>query len=141
MTDASEVAIWGTGTPKRNFLFVDDMAEASVFVMALPLIAYRNNTEAMQSHINVGFGSDMTIYEVAHAVGRANGYTWKITFDATKPDGAPRKWMDNTRLNGLYWQPKAVLVNGLKRLIRILLAKMGKSPGARLQALLCAVDC
>jgi GDP-L-fucose synthase len=126
VTDASEVAIWGTGTPKRNFLFVDDMAEASVFVMALPLIAYRNNTEAMQSHINVGFGSDMTIYEVAHAVGRANGYTWKITFDATKPGGAPRKWMDSTRLNSLGWQPMAVLVNGLKKSHSVFVGKNGQ---------------
>jgi GDP-L-fucose synthase len=113
MADAPEIAIWGTGTPKREFLFVDDMAEASVFVMALPLITYRNHTQMMQSHINVGSGSDMTIYNVAHEVGRAVGYTGKISFDATKPDGAPRKWMDSTRLNSLGWQPKVDLANGL----------------------------
>jgi GDP-L-fucose synthase len=90
------------------------MAEASVFVMGLPLVTYKNHTQQMQSHINVGFGSDMTIYEVAHEVGKAVGYAGKITFDATKPDGAPRKWMDSTRLNSLGWQPKVDLANGLK---------------------------
>jgi len=113
IADAPEIVIWGTGTPRREFLFVDDMAEASVFVMRLPLITYRNHTQTMQSHINVGFGSDMTIYEAAHKIGKAVGYTGNITFDATKPDGAPRKWMDSTRLNSLGWQPKVDLESGL----------------------------
>jgi len=111
---APEVAIWGTGTPKREFLYVDDMARASVFVMNLADTLYQTHTRPMQSHINVGFGSDITIDELAHAVGKAVGYSGRITFDATKPDGAPRKWMDSTRLNSLGWQPKTDLATGLR---------------------------
>jgi GDP-L-fucose synthase len=110
----AEVVIWGTGTPKREFLYVDDMASASVFVMNLPLVTYRTHTQPMQSHINVGFGSDITIYELAHSVGKAVGYGGKITFDATKPDGAPRKWMDSTRLNSLGWTAQYNLAQGLE---------------------------
>jgi GDP-L-fucose synthase len=112
---APEVAIWGTGTPKREFLYVDDMASASVFVMNLADKLYQTHTQPMQSHINVGFGSDITIYELAHAVSKAVGYPGHITFDATKPDGAPRKWMDSTRLNSLGWQPKTDLATGLRQ--------------------------
>jgi len=108
-----EVAIWGTGTPKREFLYVDDMAAASVFVMQLPVATYQNHTLPMQGHINVGFGSDITIYQLAYAVSQAVGYTGRISFDATKPDGAPRKWMDSTRLNSLGWQPQVDLAHGL----------------------------
>jgi GDP-L-fucose synthase len=113
LTGAPEVAIWGTGTPKREFLYVDDMASASVFVMNLADNLYQTHTQPMQSHINVGFGSDITIYELAHTVGQAVGYPGRITFDATKPDGAPRKWMDSTRLNSLGWQPRVKLASGL----------------------------
>jgi GDP-L-fucose synthase len=113
VTGAPEVAIWGTGTPKREFLYVDDMASASVFVMNLADNLYQTHTQPMQSHINVGFGSDITIYELAHTVGQAVGYPGRITFDATKPDGAPRKWMDSTRLNSLGWQPRVKLASGL----------------------------
>jgi GDP-L-fucose synthase len=112
--NAPEVAIWGTGTPKREFLYVDDMASASVFVQNLPLVTYKTHTQPMQSHINVGFGSDITIYELAHAVGKAVGYSGKISFDATKPDGAPRKWMDSTRLNSLGWTAQFGLEQGLE---------------------------
>ena len=108
-----EVAIWGTGTPKREFLYVDDMASASVFVMNLPTATYQSHTLPMQGHINVGYGSDITIYELAHAVSKAVGYTGRISFDATKPDGAPRKWMDSTRINNLGWQPQVDLAQGL----------------------------
>ncbi|MBK9441177.1 MAG: GDP-L-fucose synthase [Comamonadaceae bacterium] len=111
--DAPEVVIWGTGTPKREFLYVDDMAAASVFVMNLPAPVYQNHTQPMQSHINVGFGSDVTIYALAHAVGQAVGYHGRIIFDATQPDGSPRKWMDSTRLNSLGWQPRVDLASGL----------------------------
>ncbi len=108
-----EVAIWGTGTPKREFLYVDDMAAASVFVMNLDLATYQANTIPMCSHINVGFGSDVTIADVARAIGKAVGYQGAITFDATKPDGAPRKWMDSSRLNALGWQARVDLKQGL----------------------------
>lgn len=89
LAGAPQVAIWGTGTPKREFLYVDDMAAASVFVMSLPLSTYQANTAPMCSHINVGFGSDVTIAEVAHAVSQAVGYQGQISFDASKPDGPP----------------------------------------------------
>lgn len=112
-SQAPEVVIWGTGTPKREFLYVDDMAAASVFVMGLPVATYQSHTLPMQGHINVGFGSDITIYQLAHAVGQAVGYTGHITFDATQPDGSPRKWMDSSRLNALGWQPKVSLTDGL----------------------------
>ena len=111
--NAPEVVIWGTGTPKREFLYVDDMAAASVYVMQLPVATYQAHTQAMQSHINVGFGSDVTIKELAHAVGQAVGYAGHISFDTSKPDGAPRKWMDSSCLNALGWQPKVSLVVGL----------------------------
>ena len=110
---APEVVIWGTGTPKREFLYVDDMASASVFVMQLPVATYQAHTLPMQGHINVGYGSDITINELAHAVGKAVGYTGRISFDATKPDGAPRKWMDSSRLNTLGWQAQVNLATGL----------------------------
>ena len=115
LAGAPEVAIWGTGTPKREFLFVDDMASASVFVMNLADSIYQAHTLPMQSHINVGFGSDITIDELAHAVGKAVGYPGRISFDTTKPDGPPRKWMDSTRLNSLGWQPKTDLATGLNQ--------------------------
>ncbi|MES2585554.1 MAG: GDP-L-fucose synthase [Pseudomonadota bacterium] len=110
---APEVIIWGTGTPKREFLYVDDMAAASVFVMDLDKATYDSQTAPMQSHLNVGFGSDVTIAELAKAVGAAVGYQGKICFDPLKPDGAPRKWMDSSRLNRLGWQAKFDLEKGL----------------------------
>jgi len=114
VSNAPEVVIWGTGTPKREFLYVDDMAAASVFVMQLDKNTYDSQTSPMQSHINVGFGSDITIKELAHAVAKATGYQGSISFDATKPDGVPRKWMDSGRLNHLGWAPKVNLEDGLK---------------------------
>ncbi|QWD64352.1 GDP-L-fucose synthase [Polynucleobacter sp. MWH-UH2A] len=113
LSNAPKVVIWGTGTPRREFLYVDDMAAASVFVMQLDKAAYDAQTEPMQSHINVGFGSDVTIAELAHAVSVAVGYQGKINFDHTKPDGAPRKWMDSARLNRLGWSPSVGLSQGL----------------------------
>ncbi len=110
---ATQVVIWGTGTPRREFLYVDDMAFASVFVMQLPPTTYLAHTLPMQSHVNVGFGSDITIRELAHAVGVAVGFEGQIKFDATQPDGAPRKWMDSTCLNSLGWQPQVGLAQGL----------------------------
>jgi len=114
LSGAPGVAIWGSGTPRREFLFVDDMAAASVFVMNLPLEAYHAQTSPMQSHLNVGFGSDVTIAELAQAVGQAVGYRGDITFDTSKPDGAPRKWMDSSRLNALGWRAQVDLVAGLR---------------------------
>jgi len=104
---ASKVAIWGSGTPRREFLYVDDMAAASVHVMQLSKAVFDANTQPMQSHINVGFGSDVT-------VGETVGYEGEIHFDASKPDGAPRKWMDNSRLDALGWRASVQLQDGLR---------------------------
>jgi GDP-L-fucose synthase len=114
IANALEVVIWGTGTPRREFLYVDDMAAASVFVMELDKITYDQQTDPMQSHINVGFGSDITIEELAKAVGQAVGYEGTISFDTTKPDGSPRKWMDSGKLNQLGWVAKNSLSSGLQ---------------------------
>jgi GDP-L-fucose synthase len=111
---APSVTIWGTGTPKREFLYVDDVAAASVYVMNLPKATYEQHTQPMLSHINVGCGQDVTILEVAQAVARIVGYTGQIHTDPTKPDGTPRKLMDSTRLNALGWQSKVGLEAGLK---------------------------
>ncbi len=113
VSNAPEVVIWGTGTPRREFLYVDDMAAASVFVMELDKKTYDEQTDPMQSHINVGFGSDVTIAELATAVGEAVGYEGSIGFDVSKPDGTPRKWMDSSKLNSLGWQAKVGLKEGL----------------------------
>jgi GDP-L-fucose synthase len=113
VNNAPEVVIWGTGTPRREFLYVDDMAAASVFVMELDKKTYDHHTEPMQSHINVGFGGDVTIAELAKAISDAVGYKGKISFDASKPDGSPRKWMDSGRLNQLGWKPLTNLRDGL----------------------------
>ena len=112
--NASEVIIWGTGTPKREFLYVDDMAEASVFVMGLERAFYRQHINPMQSHINVGYGSDITIEELARTVMQVTGFSGKIIFDASKPDGSPRKLMSSKKLNMLGWQPRVDQVSGLK---------------------------
>lgn len=114
ISNVPEVVIWGTGTPKREFLYVDDMAAASVFVMDLDKATYDQHTNPMESHINVGYGSDVTIAELAKEVGQAVDYQGKISFDSSKPDGAPRKWMDSTKLNGLGWTPQVGLPVGLQ---------------------------
>jgi GDP-L-fucose synthase len=113
LANAPSVAIWGTGTPRREFLYVDDMAAASVHVMQLPKATYDQHTTPMQSHINVGSGSDVTIAEVAQTIAQTVGYAGQIKFDTSKPDGAPRKWMDSSRLNALGWQAKVDLQHGL----------------------------
>ena len=115
VSGAPSVSIWGSGSPRREFLYVDDMAAASVFVMNLPQATYQQHTQPMLSHINVGFGSDVTIAELAQAVGQTVGYEGTIEFDSSKPDGAPRKWMDSNRLNALGWQAQVALADGLKQ--------------------------
>jgi GDP-L-fucose synthase len=115
VTGAPEVLIWGAGTPRREFLYVDDMATASVFVMNLDKQIYDRFNDPMQSHINVGIGSDVSIAELANLVSQTVGYLGAIRFDITKPDGAPRKLMDSSRLNDLGWMPKVVLTDGLKQ--------------------------
>ena len=113
ISNAPEVIIWGTGTPKREFLYVDDMAAASIFVMDMPKPTYDQNIEPMESHINVGYGSDITILELAQAVAKVVGYEGMIKTDPTKPDGTPRKQMDSSKLNQLGWQAQYDLETGL----------------------------
>ena len=109
-----EVAIWGSGQPKREFLYVDDMAEASVHVMELEAEAYRAHTTPMQGHINVGYGEDVEIGELAKLVGQVVGYQGAIVFDRSKPDGPPRKLVDSAVLCKLGWQPRVGLEQGLR---------------------------
>ncbi|MBM4230125.1 MAG: GDP-L-fucose synthase [Gammaproteobacteria bacterium] len=110
---APSVTIWGTGTPKREFLYVDDMAAASVYVMNLPKATYDQHTQPMLSHINVGCGEDVSIREVAKVIAKAVGYRGETTFDRSKPDGSPRKLMDSSRLNALGWKAQVDLEAGL----------------------------
>lgn len=113
VNSAVKVTIWGTGTPCREFLYVDDMAAASVHVMNLTKSTYDQHTSAMLSHINVGSGSDITISELAQTVSKVVGFRGDIDFDTSKPDGAPRKLMDSSRLKSLGWQAKISLHEGL----------------------------
>jgi GDP-L-fucose synthase len=115
VTNAPEVEIWGTGTPRREFMYVDDMAAASVFVMNLTISAYQAQGHPQLSHINVGYGEDITIAELASTIARVVGYQGRITFDASKPDGTPRKLMDTSRLNNLGWKAKITLDSGMTK--------------------------
>ena len=114
LANAPSVAIWGTGKPRREFLYVDDFAAACVHVMKLPKVTYDKCTSPMLSHINVGYGQEVTIAQAAKTIAQLVGYKGAITFDPTKPDGAPRKWMNSTRINSLGWQAKVDLSSGLK---------------------------
>ena len=125
---APGVTIWGTGTPKREFLYVDDMAAASLHVMQLPQATYSQYTQPMLSHINVGCGTDVSILEVAEAVARTVGYSGHIHTDPTKPDGTPRKLMDSRRLNALGWCAQMGLEAGLKAAYQDFMAHCAASP-------------
>ncbi|WP_287030595.1 GDP-L-fucose synthase [Pseudomonas sp. UBA6310] len=109
-----EVVIWGSGTPMREFLHVDDMAAASVHVMNLDEATYQANTQPMLSHINVGTGQDCTIRELAETLAKVTEFQGRLAFDATKPDGTPRKLMDVSRLEALGWKSKIGLEEGLQ---------------------------
>lgn len=111
---SSEVVVWGSGAPMREFLHVDDMAAASVFVLELETHVYRTHTRPMLSHVNVGSGVDCSIRELAETVARVVGYTGNVVFDASKPDGTPRKLMDVSRLRSLGWSASIPLEAGLR---------------------------
>jgi GDP-L-fucose synthase len=111
---SSAVLIWGTGTPRREFLYVDDMATASVHIIRLDKTKYDSCMSSMCSHINVGFGSDVTIEQLANTIADVVGYRGRIEFDVSKPDGAPRKLMNHTRLVSLGWTPRVGLEEGLR---------------------------
>jgi len=113
LNDDKEVIAWGSGTPMREFLYVDDMAAASIHVMNLNKTTYDENTEPMLSHINVGTGVDCTIRELVATVAKVVGFEGKVSFDASKPDGAPRKLMNVDRVNSLGWEYEYSLEAGL----------------------------
>ena len=113
--NAPSVAIWGTGKPRREFLYVDDMAGACVHIMNLSKAVYEQHTRPMLSHINVGSQQDITILELAKVIARVIGYPGEITVDPSKPDGTPRKLMDSSRLNSLGWRAQVGLEAGLEK--------------------------
>lgn len=113
MQNISEVVVWGSGTPMREFLHVNDMASASIYVMELDREVWQENTQPMLSHINVGTGVDCTIRELAQTIARVVGYRGQVVFDASKPDGTPRKLLDVSRLKKLGWQFDISLEDGL----------------------------
>ena len=119
---ATEVTVWGTGTPMREFLHVDDMAEASLFVLELDRATYEGQVTPMLSHINVGTGTDVTIRELAETIAQITGFRGRLVFDTTKPDGTPRKLMDVSRLAAMGWRARIGLREGLADAYRWFLA-------------------
>ncbi|WP_431273793.1 GDP-L-fucose synthase [Variovorax ureilyticus] len=115
MADAPSVVIWGTGTPKREFLYVDDLASACVHIMDLPREVYAAHTEVMSSHINIGSGEDQSIAELAELVSEVVGYRGAIQYDTSKPDGTPRKLLDISRIRQLGWMPRVPLREGIAK--------------------------
>ena len=118
----AEVVVWGSGKPMREFLYVDDMAAASVHVMELDNATYQANTQPMLSHINVGTGVDCTIRELAETMAKVVGFSGQVVFDSTKPDGTPRKLLDVSRLADLGWRYAISLEQGLAKTYQWFLA-------------------
>ena len=118
LANSPEVVIWGTGTPLREFLHVDDMAAASLFVLDMPADTYRTHTQPMLSHINVGSGQEVSIGELAHLVAQTVGYSGRLEFDTSKPDGTPRKLLDSSRLADMGWRAGIALTAGLESAYR-----------------------
>jgi GDP-L-fucose synthase len=115
ISNSSEAIVWGTGNAMREFLFVDDMAEAAVFVLDLDLDTYQANTEPMLSHINIGTGIDVTTRELAETLKEVIGFEGELKFDTEKPDGAPRKLIDVSRLSRMGWKHSVQLKDGLSK--------------------------
>ena len=115
ISNSAEVSIWGSGSSKREFLYVDDMAEASIHIMNLDKRTYDAHTSPMRSHINAGYGDDISIEELAKMISQLVGYKGKIKFDAARPDGSPRKLMNSSLLNSLGWKPSVALKAGLEK--------------------------
>ena len=113
VANALEVLAWGTGSPLREFLHVDDMAAASIFVMNLGRVPLNKETKSMQSHLNVGTGLDCSIKKLTEIIAEIVGFQGSIVWDETKPDGAPRKLMDSKKLNEMGWEPRIELKSGL----------------------------
>ena len=114
LTNLDSVIIWGSGLPQREFLYVDDLANASLFIMNLDKELYCSKIFTMQSHINVGFGSDISIYDLTMLIKDIVGFEGKIIFDKTKPDGTQNKLMDSSLIKSFGWTPKIYLKAGLK---------------------------
>lgn len=121
-----EVVIWGSGRPMREFLHVDDMADASLFVLDLDRDIYAANTQAMLSHINVGSGSEISILDLARMVAEVTGYTGRIATDTSKPDGTMRKLMDVSRLAEMGWRARIGLDQGVRETYRWFLDNQGE---------------
>ena len=114
--NAPSVTIWGSGTPLREFLYADDLAEACVFLLEAvnyKEISFEDESGTIQAHINIGSGKEITIQQLAETVKEVVGFKNKLIFDTTKPDGTPRKLMDSTRLMNLGWKPKTDLIKGI----------------------------
>jgi len=111
----TSVRVWGSGSPKREFLYVDDMARASIFVMNLSKEIYESHTSQMNSHINVGSGQEITIKELAEKIAQVVGYKGAIFFDKSMPDGSPRKLINSQRLLSMGWRPKEDIDIGLSK--------------------------
>ena len=125
INNKESVVIWGTGTPRREFLYIDDMVVACVHVMQLDKAVYEAHTGPMQSHINIGYGSDITIAQLAQAISKTVGYQGEIKFDITKPNGSPRKFIDSSRLNSLGWEALVPLAEGLAQTYQDFLKSRG----------------
>jgi GDP-L-fucose synthase len=115
LANAGRVTVWGSGAPRREFLYVDDLAQACLFIMNLSKASLDTQTHAMRSHLNVGAGHDLTIAELAQAIATAVQFKGRIEWDTTKPDGAPQKLMDSGRINALGWSAATGLEEGLQR--------------------------
>lgn len=129
LSGAPSVCAWGSGNPKREFLHVNDMASASIYVMDLHEETYRKETKSMLSHINIGSGVDCSIKELTVTVAKVVGYEGQIKWDASKPDGAPKKLMDNSRLKRLGWKSSISLEDGLRRTYTWYLGEQEKRMG------------
>lgn len=125
INNKSEVYVWGSGEPRREFLYVDDMANACVYVMNLDKKTYSKHTKPMQSHLNVGCGEDIRIRDLAEMIKEITGYSGEIVFDNTKPDGPMKKLIDSSRLNKLGWHSKTKLHDGLEKTYKAFLREIG----------------
>jgi GDP-L-fucose synthase len=114
VNNRQEVTIWGTGTQRREFLYVDDMAKACVFVMEIPAQMYKRATTPFQGHINVGYGSDISIAELTREIANVINYQGAMRFDSSRPDGPPQKWISSRQLNHLGWKAQKSLRDGLR---------------------------
>lgn len=121
-----EVRVWGSGRPRREFLHVDDMADACLFVLNLDKKKYDEATTPMQSHINVGYGDDVSVAELARLVANVIGFEGRISYDVSKPDGTPRKLLDVSLLSGLGWSAKIGLEQGIKQTYEWFCAHQGQ---------------